>query len=762
VSVTIEWPPPAPSFEPHESSPPPPPAPRRRRGGPLVEPLAARILAAAALGTFAAVHWGMLVEPNAGWQVVLGVAAGIAAGVVLEAARPLPRSARAGIGVAALAVTIAVALVAAGIPLRFLAPAGWGELIDGIGQALSSLPGVRVPFSGVDEWIRWTILAGGTTLAAIGCFIAVSGPRVVAAVPLVVLFAVPAVERTLPGQFARGAAFALLLLAFLALDRLPARAASGAATFALVAVLAGLGTAALVDRDHAPIDYEAIAQSLQHRSDPRFDWQHSYGPMSWTRDGREVLRVRARRAAYWKAENLDGFDGLRWGQARVFARSGVDAEVPDGAFRPEWEQTIRVRITGMRTENIIGAGTTLGVLRSPRPALPGASPGTFTVGRELGRGDAYIARVHVPDPSAAELASAGTDFPGTMSAYTSLSLPIGGAPAGLRSEVTYPFFGSGSEVQPLTIDATGFASRAGGELTKSGPYRQAYALARRLKAQSTTPYSYVRRVEDYFSRGFSYTESPPVRAVPLEAFLFRDRTGYCQQFSGAMALLLRMGGVPARVSTGFAPGTLDKSRGEYVVTDLDAHSWVEAWFPKYGWIPFDPTPADTPASSTVQAPSAPSAAAAGDIADKGSGPAPRAKATGGGGGGWQPWMFVLLLVPLAAVAAAGALAVRRRVAGPPAYEGADPLVDELERALRRSGRPVPAGTTLSDLERRFDGSQASAYIRALREGRYGWEDRPPTPSERRALRRELGEGLGLAGRLRALWALPPRAVRRRV
>ena len=65
--------------------------------------------------------------------------------------------------------------------------------------------------------------------------------------------------------------------------------------------------------------------------------------------------------------------------------------------------------------------------------------------------------------------------------------------------------------------------------------------------------------------------------MPLESFLFTDRAGYCQQFSGAMALLLRMGGVPARVAEGFAPGIFDTKKRRYVVHDFDAHSWVEAY-----------------------------------------------------------------------------------------------------------------------------------------------------------------------------------------
>src|SRR5688500_7378747 len=74
-----------------------------------------------------------------------------------------------------------------------------------------------------------------------------------------------------------------------------------------------------------------------------------------------------------------------------------------------------------------------------------------------------------------------------------------------------------------------------------------------------------------------------------------------------MALLLRMGGVPARVATGFSPGGYSKRREAWIVRDTDAHSWVEAWFDDYGWITLDPTPSDTPARSQIASIAAPTA-----------------------------------------------------------------------------------------------------------------------------------------------------------
>lgn len=80
----------------------------------------------------------------------------------------------------------------------------------------------------------------------------------------------------------------------------------------------------------------------------------------------------------------------------------------------------------------------------------------------------------------------------------------------------------------------------------------------------------------------------------VDQFLFQTHRGYCNNFSSALAVMLRTLGVPTRWVTGYAvsagtetaPGHSD----EYMVTNDDAHAWVEVYFPDYGWIPFDPTP----------------------------------------------------------------------------------------------------------------------------------------------------------------------------
>jgi hypothetical protein len=94
------------------------------------------------------------------------------------------------------------------------------------------------------------------------------------------------------------------------------------------------------------------------------------------------------------------------------------------------------------------------------------------------------------------------------------------------------------------------------------------------------------------SGGFTYDEHPPqVRGMPpLVAFVTRTKRGYCQHFAGAMALMLRYLGIPARVAAGFTSGVYDADKGTWRVNDRNAHTWVEVWFDRYGWLPFDPTP----------------------------------------------------------------------------------------------------------------------------------------------------------------------------
>jgi transglutaminase-like putative cysteine protease len=117
-------------------------------------------------------------------------------------------------------------------------------------------------------------------------------------------------------------------------------------------------------------------------------------------------------------------------------------------------------------------------------------------------------------------------------------------------------------------------------------------LARQLTEHAHSNYDAALDIQRYLtSRRFTY--DPTVKADtskdPLGDFLFHTQKGFCQQFATAMAVMSRVAGIPSRVAVGFTAGT-KKPDGTYQVTTHDAHAWPELWFPKYGWLPFEPTP----------------------------------------------------------------------------------------------------------------------------------------------------------------------------
>lgn len=123
-------------------------------------------------------------------------------------------------------------------------------------------------------------------------------------------------------------------------------------------------------------------------------------------------------------------------------------------------------------------------------------------------------------------------------------------------------------------------------------------LAQKVTASAKTPYEKVRAVESFLrtSGEYSYeTADVPVLHPGqdfVDQFLFETKRGYCDHFSSSMAVMLRTIGIPARWVKGFAPGTEVETKGNQKVMqirNMDAHSWIEVYFPNYGWIPFEAT-----------------------------------------------------------------------------------------------------------------------------------------------------------------------------
>ena len=119
------------------------------------------------------------------------------------------------------------------------------------------------------------------------------------------------------------------------------------------------------------------------------------------------------------------------------------------------------------------------------------------------------------------------------------------------------------------------------------------ALAKQITQRENTPYDKARAIENYLQTHYGYTLdlSGPPQADPLAYFLFQRRAGHCEYFAAAMTVMLRTLDIPARYINGFQTGEYNDIAGDLVVRASDAHSWVEAYFPGFGWLTFDPTPA---------------------------------------------------------------------------------------------------------------------------------------------------------------------------
>ncbi|HLH66155.1 MAG TPA: transglutaminase-like domain-containing protein [Solirubrobacteraceae bacterium] len=732
------------------------------------------LCAFAALAAYGVLRWATLLKAPPTARLAGVLAASLALATLVPA---IARRSRALAWLAALALALA-AFPIAGLPWQWARHLRLALSARTIADGLRSLPGALVPYAGHARDVRLVVVLGAAVLlfdaAAVLALCGGGGRglsdarRGAVALPLVALAVVPDALVAPQFPYLQGLLLFGLLSALLWGDRLRAQAG----TTAVAALATAAAAAAILAPRIAPrrpwLDYRAWGAAGPAHVDV-FDWNQTYGPLSWPRSGRPVLSIAAATPSYWLAQDLDEFDGRAW----------VASPLPDAAppapaarWRARWTQTISVRVLDLRTPDVIGGGYSsrplsagpqaggraAGAAARPLPGVLEGDPGTWTFAQPAGPGTRYRISSYDPRPTAAQLARAGRRYPAAaLAADLTLSIPISGVDAP-PLEVTFPPFhsrGHPSAGFPAPVsDASSFV--------RDSPYGRAWRLALRLARRSPTPYAFVEAVMRHLAHGYAYNEDPPAARWPLEAFLFSTREGYCQQFSGAMALLLRMGGVPARVAAGFTPGVLDRATHRFIVTDIDAHAWVEVWFPSFGWVRFDPTPASAPARAqggAGRAASRSTGAARGlspaavrrhelGLAE----PAGRAGAARHGRGGGAATVLLGVLAP--ALGAAGALAALVALALRLLAAMRDPIA-ELELAWARTRRPVATGTTLAALERRLaTAPEAAAYVRAVRMARYA-DGPPPTRAQRRALRRELARGLGAAGALRALWALPP-------
>ncbi len=638
---------------------------------------ALELVAFGALAAFAAAFWVTLVADPPVGRALLAALAACAGGAALSrlGTLRLPRGGSWALAGTVAVATLALGLLALGVRAGLLAPGGWGEFADGIDQGLSGLADADYPYSGQNPWTRLTILLALPLALGFAAALAFWPGRRrrggLALLVLIALYAVAVTVRPPPLTLLWGVVLLALIAAWLWLPRLERRSAAAALAALATACVVGLGAAVVLDGDDPWIDWTSWRwPGDQPKVD--FRWNHSYGPIDWPREGTALLRAESDDPHYWRTIALDRFDGFRWEVETETSSIYSPLELPEqvegsraGPPKPDWIEQVTFTVGALDSGLLVAPGAVRAV-----DGIDGVSPGagsTNLTAESLGEGDEYTVTSYVPEPSAAQLRAAPDGYVQALRRYTQVELPrlspaeeaLSGSALSDAPGVSVPLRGSR---QSAKVDL---------QLDRS-LYANAHALASRLAAGAPTTYDAVTAIERHLRRRYAYDEAPPVDDVPLNAFLFVDREGYCQQFSGAMALMLRTIGIPSRVASGFSSGERERGGGAFQVSDRDAHSWVEVYFNGIGWVPFEPTPSAAPAGEQLsELASIREGPAAGPTAIPRRGlviPTVAGQVTAepeSGGGPWSALLSALLvLVALAAAGAARAGRGRRRAGDP--------------------------------------------------------------------------------------------------
>jgi protein-glutamine gamma-glutamyltransferase len=271
---------------------------------------------------------------------------------------------------------------------------------------------------------------------------------------------------------------------------------------------------------------------------------------------------------HWRGVSLGNFDGHGWSNIReqliMQRRPGDGFPVPqlDNMGLPSYaiaklphDQIIHYRVLmepigtnvfflAPRAQNVNGDYRLLAA--DSGGAIYDLDP-SHTISR-------YEADSNIAKPSAAELRQTGENYPGLVKS-TYLRLPA---------------------VDPRVLP-----------------------LAQKITTSAGNNYDKAAQIENYLRTHYGYTLQLPTTQEndPIANFLFVRRQGHCEYFASAMAVMLRTLGIPSRVVNGFRSDEFNDLTGNYVIRAKDAHAWVEAYFPGYGWQTFDPTPggaAETP------------------------------------------------------------------------------------------------------------------------------------------------------------------------
>ena len=348
-----------------------------------------RLVTFTALAGYGLVRWATLMRPQPGWRLLGLLALAVAmAGAVPLVAR-VSRAAAAGASV----VILLLAFPVSGLRWHWLRHMSIARTADRIEHGLSLLPNALVPYLGPSHDVRMVIVLGAAVLvldaAAVLAF--APGPlgdgrRAAAALPLIALAVVPStlIRPELP--YMQGLVLFGLLAAFMWGERVRAGATASAVGIVALAGVAAAIVAPRIDRGSPWVDYRAWAGAPVRVHVDTFNWNQTYGPLRWPQNGHEVLTVQAGKYGdYWKAEDLDTFNGYRW--VAGVHEPQPPLPPPSGDALARWTQSLRVSIVGMKTADVIAAGEAGEPSSVPDGVARGDDGGTWVAAQPHGPRD---------------------------------------------------------------------------------------------------------------------------------------------------------------------------------------------------------------------------------------------------------------------------------------------------------------------------------------------------------------------------------------
>jgi transglutaminase-like putative cysteine protease len=468
----------------------------------------------------------------------------------------------------------------------------FSQLVSRLGNGFLDFYDVRLPFDPYfhPDMHALLLFAGFAFGAALA--VAVGARRPLASV-LVLLVGAGWPATLLPGHndLLRGAvilACALLLLAGLRPDagRTLQRAALAGAALVLAALAASTQPAVAKSAFLNWQKWDFYTRPAKIVG-VRYVWNAQYEGFSFPRKVTTVLKVKApARSVYWRATTLDEYTGGRWIEnlqplkPQLF--DGKNEIVTSDPLAPasaldsgRWKHA-QLEVEAFRDDHVVAPSEPVAYGLNFNDAAF-AHNGAVIVGGGLRRNQKYDVWSYLPNPTPSQLARSRAAYPATIEPYLDIVRGI-----------SVPPFGTPDRDEAMTRIFT-YAPYAQYFVT----YRPLYEKALEIVGRVRSPYGAAVAIETWLRHtgGFTYDQHPKVRSTePLVDFALNTKRGYCQHFAGAMALMLRYVGVPARVAEGFTSGKYDPDSGTWTVTDHDAHAWVEVWFRGFGWLPFDPTP----------------------------------------------------------------------------------------------------------------------------------------------------------------------------